>query len=767
MPPARTRRVLAAGVSVAIATTLASIGSLFASGSVAHAAGSTGPRRVVVVLVDRTTAAMLQSVPGLQQMDSIGASGLVVTRTGPGAGGRTRYAAVTSLSSGAPAVTSQDQKSPAVAGSTSGSQTLAPLTVPGVAALRRTNAAPTVSAVPGLLGQTLREHGILTAAIGDSDLPGRPNRPAAFLAMDESGAVPFGAMNATDTRAPPDSALPVTTNLAAVESLTKEALTKARFVVVDWGDSARVDALLQQPAATLDRLGPSGFSLRSRLQSARTIGFTRLSDFIQSMPGFLDSKRDLVIVMSPSPPAALAAGGVAATPILIAGHGYEGSLTSPTTGINGVVSGMDIAPTVLHWLGVPIPSLMRGHPIGSNPKGIGLVAAVANEQSYERVARQRNVVLLAIALVWLAAVGLSLLVVERRGRQVAGWENKDRKKAPRKDFRFMESSARWLVFSAAFAPLAILLQPQVSSAATGLVLLEVLGTTLLAGFLLGLACRRRALVGLGAIGIMTLLAYLGDQSTGATLATRTLAGPTFLAVGFVSRLDAICAGVCLAAGLLAAGAMARGARAKPVLRWFWIALTAIALTALAAPPLRNSAALPVAGILGLATLGVAGLRTPPGRRIWIEVGAVIGAALLLAGVVLVVADAAFARNAAAADRVPTHVAVAALSLGGHAVATWGHFLFFSPWTVILIVSAGTIVYIDGLLRRGPWTDGPRSLALAAPDRNTQATVAGMIVTAAIALVVGVHGPPSAGVVMMGTALLFLSTAAERTRPARH
>jgi hypothetical protein len=766
MPPARHRRVLAAGVSVAIATTLATIGSLFASGSVAHAA-DTGTRRVVVVLVDRTTAAMLQSVPGIQQMDSIGASGLMVVRTGPGRGGRTRYAAVTSLSSGAPAVTPPDQRSPTVTGAATGSPSLVPVTVPGLAALRRANAAATVAAVPGLLGQTLRAHGIVAAAIGDSDLPGRPNRPAAFLAMDESGAVPLGAMSSTDMAPPSGSALPVITNLQAMEQLTRDALAKARFVVVDWGDSTRADELLQQPAATLARRGSSGFTLGSRLQSERTTSLARLGDYLQALPGVLDSKRDLVIVTAANPPASVAAAGVATTPILLAGKGYSGSLTSSTTGIRGVVSGMDFAPTILHWLRIPIPSLMRGHSMSSNPAGLGLTAAVTNERSYERVARQRNVVLLGVALVWLAAVALSLLVVERRGRQVAHLASRDRKKERPKDLRFLESSARWLVFSAAFTPLAILLQPKVSSGATGIVALEVLGTTLLAGFLIGLACRHRALVGLGAIGIMTLVAYLADQSTGASLSTLTLAGPTFLAVGYVSRLDATCAGACLAAGLFAAGAMARGARATPWLRWFWIVVTAIALTALAAPPLRNTVALPVAGILGLATLGVAGLRKPVGRRIWIEVGTVICAALLIAGVVLVIADAAFARNAAAADRAPTHVAAAALSLGGHALATWGHFLFFTWWTLILVVAIGAIVYVDGLLRGGPWSDGPRSMALATPDRNTQACVAGMVVTAAVALVVGVHGPPSAAVVMMGAALLFLSTAAERTRHAPH
>ena len=766
MPPAGNRRVLAAGVSVAIATTLATIGSLFAVGSVAHAASTdSGSRRVVVVIVDRTTAAMLQSIPAIQQMDSSGASGLIAIGTGPGGGGETRYAPVTSLSSGAPAVTPRGQQSPPVTGLGNLGTPFEPLTIPGIAALRRVNAAATVAAVPGLLGETLRRHGITTAAIGDGDLPGHPSRPAPFLAMDQSGAVPLAAVGTTDTITPARSALPITMNLIALEHSTKEALSRARFVVVDWGDSTRVDTLLQQPRSVLSRVGVTGLSLQDRLQSARTTSLTRLGTFIQSVQGELDSKHDVLIVVSPSPPMAEAQGGLAVAPILVTGAGLSGTLASSTTGITGVVAGADLAPSILHWFGIAAPSVMRGHALGSSAAGLGLAGAATTEQTYERVARQRRVVLLAVGLVWLAAVGLSLLVVERRARHVAGLDGMDRRKVRQKELRFLESCSRWLVFSSAFAPLAILLQPAASSGSTVLVLTEVLAASLLAGFLLGLACRRRALVGLGSIGILTLLAYLGDQSTGGSLSPRTLAGPTFAAAGISARLDALCAGICLAAGMLAAGAMARGARATPWLRWFWIALTAIALTALAVPPLGNTAALPVAGILGLATLGVAGLRRPPGRRIWIEVGTVIAAALLLAGIALVFSDAAFARDAAAADRVPTRVAVAALSLGTHALVTWGRFLFFTPWTLVLAVAIAVIVYVDARLRNGPWAHGPRSVSLPPPDRHTQATVAGMLVTACVALVVGVQGPPSAAVVMMGTSLLFLSTAAERTRPA--
>jgi len=233
------------------------------------------------------------------------------------------------------------------------------------------------------------------------------------------------------------------------------------------------------------------------------------------------------------------------------------------------------------------------------------------------------------------------------------------------------------------------------------------------------------------------------------------------------KLMQVLLGVMSGAGLLAAGAMARGARATPWLRVFWIGVVGVVLLAISAPALGDAVALPVAGLLGLATLAIAGLRKPPGRRVWIEAGAVVAALILLLGIALVISDAAFAGRASAADRVPSHAAVAAVSLGGHAIATWGRFLFFTPWTVLLAIAVGAVIYVDRLLRAGPWTQGPRTRALPPADRPTQATMSGLLVTAGIALVLGVHGPPTATVVAMATALLVVATAGERTRPVPH
>jgi hypothetical protein len=104
-----------------------------------------------------------------------------------------------SLSAGAPAIVPKGQGQPRATGSAA-APALGPLLVPGMAALRRANAAPTVAAVPGLLGQTLKAGGITTASIGTSDLPGNPYRPAPYLAMNGRGVVPSGSIGGPTSR---------------------------------------------------------------------------------------------------------------------------------------------------------------------------------------------------------------------------------------------------------------------------------------------------------------------------------------------------------------------------------------------------------------------------------------------------------------------------------------------------------------------------------------------------------------------------------------
>jgi hypothetical protein len=630
-------------------------------------------------------------------------------------------------------------------------------------ALRAANASAAVAAVPGLLSRSLEAHGIKTASIGDSDLPGHPYRPAPFVAMNGDGRVTYGSIGSTDRKVSGD-VLPVQTDVQALEDTTKNALSVAPFVVVDWGDTARLDELEQQDAARLDTIDATGRSLASRLAAARTSSLSRLSSYLGFLEKTLDLKHDVIVVVSPNAPTADEQGGLELAPISMAGGpAPHGSLTSRSTHQTGLVSNQDLGPTILGWFGVPVPSQMRGHFIIGRESGLGLSGAITDEHGIQRVLRQREILLLAAALLWLTAVALCLSMTERRLRRV-GARTRERQVHADEAIR-AERAARWLVFAVALLPLAFLLQPLVSNGSTWIVLLEVLAAVLFFGWLLSLWSKKRAAAGLGAVGVLTVLAVVGDRATGGWLSSRTLTGPNVhgaVAVG----MGPIQIGACVAAAILAAGAMVRGARARPVLRWLWLGLTAAVMILLALPFMGGIAVAAAAGLTGLAVLGALALRHAPSRRAWELAGIALGTALLVLGIVHLAGRTSFAHSVATADGSSKGALPLSVGLAGHTVSSWAVLLFVSQWTLVILVSLAAVAYTETRFERGPWAEGPRARLLQPPDRHVRATVAGLAAAALVALLTSVVGARAAGVLLMGCALLASASAMERSRPVR-
>src|SRR5215204_608393 len=100
-------------------------------------------------------------------------------------------------------------------------------------------------------------------------------------------------------------------------------------------------------------------------------------------------------------------------PIGIAGRGFDGNLTSDSTRMDGYVLSTDVAPTILDYFGVEVPSEMSGQPIRAE----GAVDAAAIESLGARMAvisSRRGTVIGLNVLTWLAV--LLLVVLCSRGR---------------------------------------------------------------------------------------------------------------------------------------------------------------------------------------------------------------------------------------------------------------------------------------------------------------------------------------------------------------
>jgi hypothetical protein len=104
-------------------------------------------------------------------------------------------------------------------------------------------------------------------------------------------------------------------------------------------------------------------------------------------------------------------------PAGIAGDGYRGNLTSASTRTDGVVSSIDLAPTVLEHFGVEVPDEMNGSAITSADTRDAEEVADLQERLDHRPTRD-TVIVIPLA-VWLVLTGVATLVWRGRGARSA------------------------------------------------------------------------------------------------------------------------------------------------------------------------------------------------------------------------------------------------------------------------------------------------------------------------------------------------------------
>ena len=287
-----------------------------------------------------------------------------------------------------------------------------------IAKMTRINGSASYRAIPGLLGSQLHTLGIKTAVIGNSDMPGEAHREAVAIAMDESGRVDFGDTDSEQFHvSDPSSPYGIRSDPASLLSAFDGVGSKARFVVIDFGDTLRADRYAE------DCTDEQAVVLRRQASVA-------LGRFIARLTPKLDLKKDLLVVISPSARSISELENEQLGVVLIAGPGYVGGgyaggmLMSPSTHRAGVVTISDIAPTILGFFGAKPPLEMVGRALGSVQRSnaadellaMNLDAAM---QGQRQVAMRGASVAqsVVVVLVTLIVLGTTLPAL----RRVAGW----------------------------------------------------------------------------------------------------------------------------------------------------------------------------------------------------------------------------------------------------------------------------------------------------------------------------------------------------------
>ena len=231
----------------------------------------------------------------------------------------------------------------------------------GIAGILDDNKALPYDAEPGALGTALRAARIHRAVIANADeLELQPeaaqlHREAALALIDGTGRVPGGRVDASLLRV--DDAAPYGVRLdseVVVAAFRRAWDANDRSVVlVEGSDLARADAYRASSTP------------RQRL-ALRTSALEQLDRILGRLLERVDPRRDAVLVIGPYHTARareLTIAGLRAPGVA------PGYLRSSTTRRDGFVQIVDVAPTVLHLLGIDRPSSMEGRPFEADGHG--------------------------------------------------------------------------------------------------------------------------------------------------------------------------------------------------------------------------------------------------------------------------------------------------------------------------------------------------------------------------------------------------------------
>lgn len=231
----------------------------------------------------------------------------------------------------------------------------------GVASLIQRNDQLAYGSVPGMLGQELRESGYTTCVIGNSDTSYQPrqgffHREVATVAMDEKGQIDFGDVGKGLLEKDERSPFGVRTDFDELFKQFKKAKDKSDFIVIDVGDTSRLGFYQRMVSPKVQ-------------EEYRREMISRTDVFIKRVFTSLDAENTQFMILSPNPAPYGEERYNQLAPIIIYRSrsnnqaGQSSLLTSGTTLREGLVSNVDLAPAVLDFFDIDIPSSLTGQKI--------------------------------------------------------------------------------------------------------------------------------------------------------------------------------------------------------------------------------------------------------------------------------------------------------------------------------------------------------------------------------------------------------------------
>ncbi|MFS0558900.1 hypothetical protein [Brevibacillus sp. 179-C9.3 HS] len=265
---------------------------------------------------------------------------------------------------------------------------------PGIFRLLADNRDKPYSAQIGLLGTVLATNSIPVALYGNGDYDETRQRHAALFAMDQEGTVPAGDISAKSMQLVRGYPYGIKTNYAyLLERIRNDR--QAGLITVQLSDLSRL------------------YQLSTDMELGQ---FTRqyeriLSDLSLFVSQLLEERtaHQRIVLASPAVNHMATKEKALLSPLLIWSDKGSGLLTSATTRQSGLISGLDIVPSVLAWLDVPAPKGLAGHVIRFE-KGSDLSVLQDQVGEIHHTYATRPAVLYTYVMLQIVTVGCAVLL---------------------------------------------------------------------------------------------------------------------------------------------------------------------------------------------------------------------------------------------------------------------------------------------------------------------------------------------------------------------
>jgi hypothetical protein len=371
----------------------------------------------------------------------------------------------------------------------------AQIVVPEIAALIKQNAEQHYGTQTGLLGHTLRHHGVEIQVYGNRDRGFNDNtdsdmrkRHAALMVMDREGAIGAGDIGDNTLITAAQMPYGVKTNYEFIYQEWKKAKSPG-VIVIELGD---LDRLYDQ----YDLYSEETFA-KLKVQILK-----ETADFLHKLSTEMRPE-DIMWMMSPMTHGEAMKEKSMLTPIFYYKPGLEeGLLISSTTRRHGIAANYDLGTSVLHNFGIAAPEDMVGLPLAADATPFALEHLLKELDRIERVYILRPQLLYPFVTYEVIVLIISLIIVLR------GWQSGIK-------------SMRIPLLSILSAPLILLWMGWLAGTSSSVLTVFFIATLLAMSWLTG---RLPILAALGITATTVSLFILFDGLSGADAMKRSVLG---------------------------------------------------------------------------------------------------------------------------------------------------------------------------------------------------------------------------------------------------